>query len=618
MSDNNATSPPAAGSPFGEIIAAHFQQAGFLDGIDNIFAAIFAALPAGIAVLDDRHRVIGCNPAFAQLLNISRDNFHQSAYAAWKFFRPDGSAMPPEEFPAIRAEKEQRLLQAIVVGLEKEDGRLLWTEVCAIPLTFAQTRCLLVVREITERIDDLEALRRSEIKFRNLSRQLEAILDHIPGLIFYKDKSNKYIRVNKYVADAHKKEKAELEGISLYDLYPKEQAEAYFQDDLEVLRAGVAKLNIEETWKTAEGLRWVNTSKIPFVDENGAPAGIIGISMDITERKQSEKLINDLILRLEKEKDQAQAHALTDGLTGIANRRHFDAMLQGEMDRLKRSKGPLSLIMLDIDFFKKFNDRHGHVAGDHCLKCVATVVKESVGRAPDFVARYGGEEFAVVMPDTKNRGGQIVAERIRQAVANLSIVLSDAETCEQVTVSLGVATVYPGRTESYENIVDLADMAMYRAKSNGRNRYEVAISDAGPATPKEESPGFVELSWHEDFNSDNATIDDQHKKLFKTSSQLLSAISGGKAQTECLALIENLLEETKQHFQDEENLLRLHKYPSTDEHHQIHLGLLAKAAELSEKFKHGQLTIGELFTFLANDIIWHHMYVEDRKFFSYL
>lgn len=409
----------------------------------------------------------------------------------------------------------------------------------------------------------------------------------------------------------------ELEGVSLYDLYPKEQAEVYSQDDLEVLKAGAAKLNIEETWKTADSMRWVSTSKIPFVDEDGTPVGIIGISMDITARKNSDKLINNLILRLEKEKGQAQAHALTDGLTGIANRRHFDATLQREMDRLKRSKSPLSLIMLDIDFFKKFNDRYGHVAGDACLKCVATVVKESIGRAADFVARYGGEEFVVIMPDTKNRGAQIVAERIRQAVANLSIVLNDTVPREQITVSLGVVTVYPGRTESCENIVDLADMALYRAKSNGRNRYEVAIHDASLAIPVEETPGFIELSWHEDFNSGNAVIADQHKKLFRTSSRLLSAISAGKDKEECLALIKNLLEETQLHFHDEENIIRLQKYPGTEDHCLIHRGLMVKADELSEKFKLGQLAIGELFTFLANDIIWHHMYVEDRKFFSF-
>ncbi len=537
MGNDNSINQPADGSPFGEVTDSILKQDTSSNDTKKLLLALFEILPAGVAVLDANHQIIDFNPALAKILGITEEGLRTGAYAKRRYFRLDGTLMPREEFPSARAEKEQRIIKSIVIGVEKEDGNRVWTEVCAAPLqNIKGAVCVIVTRDITERINDTESLRQNEKKYRLLSNQLEAILDHIPGLVFYKDRNNIYIRANKYVADAHKKEKADLEGVSLYDLYPKEQAEAYYQDDLEVLKSGVAKLNIEETWKTAEGVRWVNTSKIPFVDENGVSVGIIGISLDITERKQSEKLINDLILRLEKEKEQAQAHALTDGLTGIANRRYFDMTLQGEMDRLKRTRSPLSLIMLDIDFFKKFNDQHGHVAGDHCLKHVATVVKESVGRASDFVARYGGEEFTVVMPDTKTRGAQIVAERIRQAVENLSIVVNDTETCEHITVSLGVVTVYPGQTESCENIVDLADMALYRAKSNGRNRYEVEGHATSPANPGEESPGFIELSWHENFNSGNAVIDGQHKKLFKASSKLLSAISGGSSQTECLGV----------------------------------------------------------------------------------
>lgn len=618
MWNDKAISQPAEESPFGEITENSFKKEKFSNDTENLLKALFAVLPAGIAFLDGNHQIIDFNPSFGKILGVSEEGLQNEAYVGRKYFRLDGTPMPREEFPGIRAGKEQRLIQSIVVGVEKEDGHLLWTEVCAAPLSIGNARCLIVTREITERLQDLASLRRSEKKYRHLSSQLEAILDHIPGLIFYKDKKNNYIRVNKYVADAHKKEKAALEGVSLYDLYPRQQAEAYYQDDLAVLKEGSAKLNIEETWETAEGLRWVSTSKIPFVDEGGVLIGIIGISMDITDRKRSEKLINDLIRRLELEKEQAQINALTDGLTGVANRRHFDDTLQAEMARLRRTKSPLSLIMLDIDFFKKFNDRYGHVAGDYCLKCVARAIKQSIGRGPDFVARYGGEEFAVVMPDTKNRGAQIVAERIRKAIEMLSISHGSVGNTSQVTVSLGVATVYPGRTEFDEQIVELADMALYRAKMGGRNRFEVAIHGTPPSVAIEETSGFVELSWHEDFSCGNATIDDQHKKLFKTASKLLSAISGGSDKAECLFLIESLLEETRLHFQDEEEILSVNKYPLTSAHHQIHLGLLAKAAELSAKFTSNELTIGELFTFLANDIIWHHMYIEDRKFFPYL
>jgi len=145
-------------------------------------------------------------------------------------------------------------------------------------------------------ITDMESRRNAEVKLRKseqqykyLSTQLEAIMDHIPGLLFYKDKKNNYIRVNKYVAEAHGKTKEELQGMNLADLYPKADAENYYQDDLAVIRSGVAKLNIEEKWEINGFVKWVNTSKIPFIDTNGEILGTIGISMDITERKIAEE-----------------------------------------------------------------------------------------------------------------------------------------------------------------------------------------------------------------------------------------------------------------------------------------------------------------------------------------
>lgn len=135
----------------------------------------------------------------------------------------------------------------------------------------------------------------SKEKYQSLSNQLEAILDHIPGLIFYKDRKNNFIRVNKYLAQLLNKNKTELEGKNLVDLYPKEDAEKYYKDDLLVIDSGVAKLNIEELMESAEGLKWVNTSKIPFIDSNEEIIGVIGISMDITDRKQAEVKIQNLL-----------------------------------------------------------------------------------------------------------------------------------------------------------------------------------------------------------------------------------------------------------------------------------------------------------------------------------
>lgn len=473
-------------------------------------------------------------------------------------------------------------------------------------------------RDDTERQDDVEALRQSEEKYKILSSQLEGIIDHIPGLIFYKDKKNNFIRVNKYVADAYQKDKKELEGVNLRALHTEKEADAYYQDDLAVFNSGIAKLNIEESWETADGLRWVSTSKIPFIDDNGEVIGIIGISTDITERKRADSLIQELIHRLEIEKDYAQKNALTDGLTGLANRRHFDDALNKEFFRLKRSKTPLSLIMLDIDHFKKFNDRYGHLAGDDCLRQVATALRIAVGRAPDFVARYGGEEFVVILPDTSRNGAETVAERLRKMVTGLVIPHESSETAAHVTVSLGVATIRSENMNQPEEVVALADSALYQAKADGRNRFVVATDTTESATTAAEKAGFLQLVWHRSDECGNEIIDEQHKKLFETSNKLLAAITGGCPKDACTLLITNLLADTIKHFKEEEEILVAKQYLLTEEHRQAHKRLVAKGTELAEKYNKNMLEISELFNFLAFEVVSQHMFIEDRKYFPYI
>lgn len=264
------------------------------------------------------------------------------------------------------------------------------------------------------------------------------------------------------------KKKKELEGTNLVDLYPKPDAESYYQDDLSVINSGTAKLNIDEPWTTPEGVKWVNTSKIPFINEKGEIIGIISLSIDITERKKGERLVQELVHRLEIEREFALKSSMTDGLTLIANRKRFDSALYIEFFRIKRSKGCLSILMLDIDHFKKFNDEYGHLA---------TALESSIQRAADLVARYGGEEFVIILPETDLEGAKKVATRLLNVVEALAIPHRTSETAKHVTVSLGVASVNPAEMETPEQIVKMADDALYCAKKAGRNRFAVAAKD---------------------------------------------------------------------------------------------------------------------------------------------
>ena len=166
-------------------------------------------------------------------------------------------------------------------------------------------RTSIIVRDETDRNLADEELRKSEARYMLLSNQFEAILDHIPGLIFYKDTKNNFIRVNKYLAQLHGKSKEELEGKNLSDLYPKEDADNYYQDDLAVINSGLARMNIAEPWETETGVKWVSTSKIPFVNTSGETIGVIGMSIDITDRIQAEKLLKNSEEKFRKMGDSA-------------------------------------------------------------------------------------------------------------------------------------------------------------------------------------------------------------------------------------------------------------------------------------------------------------------------
>lgn len=177
--------------------------------------------------------------------------------------------------------------------------------------------------------------------------------------------------------------------------------------------------------------------------------------------------------------------ATTDGLTGIANRRHFDEVLAVEFSRLSQSDAVLSLLLLDIDHFKLFNDTYGHVVGDDCLRQVGRLMASSVHRVSDLAARYGGEEFAAILLDTDAAGAADLAESIRAGIENLAISHQTSCTATHVTASVGVVTVRPACLASVEAVITLADEQLYAAKAAGRNR--VTLLDMTPAEPSRPS-----------------------------------------------------------------------------------------------------------------------------------
>jgi len=175
-------------------------------------------------------------------------------------------------------------------------------------------------------------------------------------------------------------------------------------------------------------------------------------------------------LQLKRYRDMLADLSARDGLTGLANRRRLDEFLDQEWLRARRSQSPLSLCLMDIDFFKRFNDRYGHAAGDDCLRRVALALASVSRRPADLVARYGGEEFVCVLPDTDAAGAALLADKFRDAVIALAIPHADSTVAEFLTISGGIATAIPTDESSPAQLLEAADQTLYQAKKAGRNR----------------------------------------------------------------------------------------------------------------------------------------------------
>jgi diguanylate cyclase (GGDEF)-like protein/PAS domain S-box-containing protein len=200
--------------------------------------------------------------------------------------------------------------------------------------------------------------------------------------------------------------------------------------------------------------RYLAADASPIIDGEGKLVAVVETLRDVTDEKRAQVALEQLATR--------------DGLTGLANRRCFDDTLNAEWQRALRQQQPLSLLMVDVDNFKQYNDAYGHLGGDECLQRIACAVSSEM-RANDLVARYGGEEFAVILPNQALKGAAIVAERIRCRVEQLHLPNLGSKQ-HVVTVSIGAATALAAPETDPSQLVATADSALYRAKHMGRNR----------------------------------------------------------------------------------------------------------------------------------------------------
>jgi diguanylate cyclase (GGDEF)-like protein/PAS domain S-box-containing protein len=303
---------------------------------------------------------------------------------------------------------------------------------------------------------DRTAHRRVEASIRESERRLKEMLENLELLVVELAQDGRITYVNPYFLQITGYSLKEVLGMDFFEGFLDQALRPEIQKIFSDLLAQGLHTHHENPILTRLGnerlISWNNTV---LRDPLGRAAGTLSLGRDITEERQAQRILQKL--------------TTLDGLTGIANRRHFDDVLAQEWRRALRDLKPLSLIMGDIDFFKAFNDTYGHQMGDYCLKKVAAALSEPLKRPGDLVARYGGEEFVVILPDTGLPGALQIARTMRSQVEELGLPHDSSPAKKVVTISLGVATIVPSQTNSSAALITAVDQALYKAKHEGRN-----------------------------------------------------------------------------------------------------------------------------------------------------
>jgi diguanylate cyclase (GGDEF)-like protein/PAS domain S-box-containing protein len=321
-----------------------------------------------------------------------------------------------------------------------------------------------VARDITDRKRMEEALRESQAFYHSLVEQL-------PAGVFRKDPDGRYVFVSPWFCRLKGMKEEEFLGKTPQEVAASEAAKSeateqgikYATDGedhhAQIMQTGKPVELVEEYTDAAGGRQFVHVVKIPVFNPDGKVIGTQGVLFDITERKRMEEALRE-------SENRYREQSIIDGLTQLYNSRHFYFQLKIELDRSNRYEQPLTLLLLDLDNFKAFNDTYGHVEGDQVLFRLGQVVKKCL-RETDFACRYGGEEFTIILPMTTSADGAFTAERIRMEFKK-EIFSPEPGQEIHVTVSIGIAQYKP--QEEMKAFVHRVDQLMYQGKKNGKDK----------------------------------------------------------------------------------------------------------------------------------------------------
>ncbi|HHW39160.1 MAG TPA: diguanylate cyclase [Bacillales bacterium] len=420
-----------------------------------------------------------------------------------------------------------------------------------------------------------------------------------------------YLLLNKAFEDLFKIQETDLIDKTFYQVFPKGwEGEVHWKELIQNAVVNFTSTQFDIHLDSIQ--KWIRVLVFPLRRE------LIGcIYHDVTTEyelnEKTQKLERELfnnnrnLLTLTKKLEQKNKIltdlAIKDELTGLYNRHFLDQWIEKEMSRADRDHRPLSMVIFDLDHFKRINDIWGHPVGDEVLKETAKLAISLICN-PDFLVRLGGEEFVIIMPGSSIQEALALAENIRQTMKKYRYPIVG-----HLTASFGVAERI--KFESYCSWYKRSDKAMYQAKEAGRNRVFLSEDQDRPLNAP------VEIKWKVDWKSGNPVIDEGHRGLVESANSLLYLFLAEVEKDKIMPEVNKVLDCIIKHFHDEEQILLETGYPDYENHAEIHNALLDKVFQFKKAYQAGDLKLAEFFSFIVNDLIIGHIQNADTDFFPY-
>ncbi|CAA7616940.1 Diguanylate cyclase with hemerythrin-like metal-binding domain-containing protein (fragment) [Candidatus Terasakiella magnetica] len=446
------------------------------------FRIVINSIPIGVTLLNSDLEMVACNIKFKELLDFPDQLFlnglpNMAALALFNAQRGEYGPGDPNEL-ANQVVVRARSMQDHRYQRLRPGGVIL--EIEGHPIQGGGF--ISIYTDITERYRAEELLRQRE-------GQLRLIYDTSSVAIFFVDQRGFITHANRRMSEMFACPMQTLIGSEYVAHIAAAEREVGRRKMLDLLSSAIPSVDLERHYWRDDGTTfWGRLTGQRMHDESGRSMGLVGVILDITDRRAAEQQLAERSRELEamnkalassnaelmQAREALERMAMHDQLTGLANRHKFLQTYSIEVERRNRTGGALSLLLVDVDHFKVINDRYGHLAGDICLRAIASVLERSV-RAADLVGRFGGEEFVVLLPETDAEGALAAAENLCHEVRHTQFEVGGQMLT--ITISVGTATLLAGQSGDFDRLVHRADLAVYRAKGAGRDAVVMGLGD---------------------------------------------------------------------------------------------------------------------------------------------